>query len=112
MFVWSPVHSCTHWLRPRNSPSPPAFGLIYEGAYWSAKIDVTSLCNPLTPPLHHLPANIGKASPAGQREDRPRERAYCNPDGHLPMAVEGGGGWSHISKTQSIHNYELVEYPT
>ncbi len=25
------VHSCTHWLRPRNPP-PPAFGLIYEGA--------------------------------------------------------------------------------
>ncbi len=26
----------------RNSPPPPAFGLIYEGAYWSAKIDVIS----------------------------------------------------------------------
>jgi hypothetical protein len=26
------VHSCTHWLRPRRSPLPPAFGLIYEGA--------------------------------------------------------------------------------
>jgi hypothetical protein len=26
------LYSCTHWLRPRNSPSPPAFGLIYEGA--------------------------------------------------------------------------------
>ncbi len=26
------VHSCTHWLRPRNSPPPPAIGLIYEGA--------------------------------------------------------------------------------
>ncbi len=29
------VHSCTHWLRPRNSPTPPpAFGLIliYEGS--------------------------------------------------------------------------------
>ncbi len=25
------VHSCVHWLRPRNSPPPPAFGLIYEG---------------------------------------------------------------------------------
>jgi hypothetical protein len=23
---------CTHCLRPRNSPSPPAFGLKYEGA--------------------------------------------------------------------------------
>jgi hypothetical protein len=25
------VHSCTHWLRPRN-PHPPAFGLVYEAA--------------------------------------------------------------------------------
>ncbi len=25
-------HSCTHWLRQRNPPPPPAFGLIYEGA--------------------------------------------------------------------------------
>jgi len=31
--VWIHVHSCTHWLRPRNlpPPSPLAFGLIYEG---------------------------------------------------------------------------------
>ncbi len=27
-----PVHSCTHWLIPRNSPPPPAFGFKYEGA--------------------------------------------------------------------------------
>ncbi len=34
---------CSHWLRPRN-PSPPlAFGLTYEGRYWSAKIDDISL---------------------------------------------------------------------
>ncbi len=25
------VHSCTHWLRPRNAPYPPALGLVYEG---------------------------------------------------------------------------------
>ncbi len=33
-FIWAPVYSCTHWLRPHNSPPPhpPAFGLIYEGA--------------------------------------------------------------------------------
>jgi hypothetical protein len=30
-FVWVPVYSCTHWLKPRNLPSP-AFGLICEGA--------------------------------------------------------------------------------
>jgi hypothetical protein len=24
-----PVHSCSHWLRPRN-PSLPALGLLYE----------------------------------------------------------------------------------
>jgi hypothetical protein len=26
------VHSCTHWLRTRPPPHPPALGLIYEGA--------------------------------------------------------------------------------
>ncbi len=26
------VHSCIHWLRPRNLSPPPALGLIYEGA--------------------------------------------------------------------------------
>jgi hypothetical protein len=31
-FIWAPVHSCTHWLRPRNFPPPPAFELIYESA--------------------------------------------------------------------------------
>jgi hypothetical protein len=30
--IWAPVYSCTHWLKPRNSPPPHAFGLIYEGA--------------------------------------------------------------------------------
>jgi hypothetical protein len=30
--LWLYVHSCTHWLRLRNSLLPPAFGLIYEGA--------------------------------------------------------------------------------
>ncbi len=38
------VHSRTHWLRPRTPPPPsPAFGLKYEGAIWSAKIDDISL---------------------------------------------------------------------
>ncbi len=27
------MYSCPHWLRPRNSPFPPAFGLIYEGGF-------------------------------------------------------------------------------
>ncbi len=31
-FIWAPVYSCTHWLRPRNSPLPTAFGLICEDA--------------------------------------------------------------------------------
>jgi hypothetical protein len=26
------VRSCTHWLRPRNPPYPPALGLVFEGA--------------------------------------------------------------------------------
>jgi hypothetical protein len=38
-------HSCTHCLRPRNSPLPPHLDSYYEGAmaYWSAKIDDISL---------------------------------------------------------------------
>jgi hypothetical protein len=40
------VYSCTHWLRPRNSPPPPAFGLIYEGAIGQPR-QTTSLCKPL-----------------------------------------------------------------
>ncbi len=27
-FIWAPVYSCTHWLRPRNSPSPLHLGAI------------------------------------------------------------------------------------
>jgi hypothetical protein len=45
-FIWAPVYSCTHWLRPRNSPPPPAFGLTYEGAIGQPR-ETTSLCNPL-----------------------------------------------------------------
>ncbi len=41
-FIWAPVYSCTHWLRPCNPP-PPAFGLIYEGAIGQP----IGLCNPL-----------------------------------------------------------------
>ncbi len=25
-FIFAPVYSCTHWLRPRNSPPPPHLG--------------------------------------------------------------------------------------
>ncbi len=32
-FIWAPVYSCTHWLRPLPPPPhPSAFGLIYKGA--------------------------------------------------------------------------------
>jgi hypothetical protein len=37
------VHSCIHWLRPRNPSNPPAFGLVYEGAIGQAKTDDISL---------------------------------------------------------------------
>ncbi len=40
------MYSCTHWLRTRNSPHPPAFGLIDEGAIGQPR-ETTSLCNPL-----------------------------------------------------------------
>ncbi len=31
------LHSCTHWIRLRNPPPPPAFGIIYDGA--TANVD-------------------------------------------------------------------------
>ncbi len=41
------VHSCTHWLGPRNTtPRPPVFGLIYEGAVGQPR-QTTSLSDPL-----------------------------------------------------------------
>jgi hypothetical protein len=40
------VHSCTHWLRPRNHPLPPRIWAHIRGRYWSAKIETTSLCDP------------------------------------------------------------------
>ncbi len=46
------VHCYSHWLRPSI---PPAFGLIYQGRYWSAKIDDISLKPPL---LHFKRANL------------------------------------------------------
>ena len=42
-FIWAPVYSCTHCLRPRNSP---AFGLVSEGTIGQPRW-TTSLCNPL-----------------------------------------------------------------
>jgi hypothetical protein len=46
-YIWAPVYSCTHWLRPRNSPLFPAFGLIYEGAIGQPRL-TTYLCNSLS----------------------------------------------------------------
>ncbi len=52
-FIWAPcqvicIAVYTHWLRPRNPPSPRIRTRI-RGRYWSEKIDdTTSLCNPCT----------------------------------------------------------------
>ncbi len=41
------VHSCAHWLRPPNSPSPsPRIWAHKRGRYWSAKLDDISLQPP------------------------------------------------------------------
>ncbi len=48
MFIWAP---CAQLYLFAETPSSPAFGLIYEGRYWSAKIDDLSLW-PLG--LYHL----------------------------------------------------------
>jgi hypothetical protein len=43
------VHSCTHWLRPRNSLPPPAFGLVLSRALLVSKTrrHIFVSCNPL-----------------------------------------------------------------
>jgi hypothetical protein len=53
-FIWAPchvmyIHSCTHWLRPRNPSHPPALGSVYKGPIGQQR-KTTSLCNP--PVLH------------------------------------------------------------
>jgi hypothetical protein len=38
------VYSCTHWLRPRDSPPPhPRIWAQIRGRYWSAKVGDISL---------------------------------------------------------------------
>ncbi len=43
-FIWASVYSCTHWLRPRNPPSPPYLGLYTRALLVSQD---RPLCNPL-----------------------------------------------------------------
>ncbi len=43
------VHSCTHWLRPRNNPPPPRIWAHMQGRYWSAEIDDISSWPPESP---------------------------------------------------------------
>jgi hypothetical protein len=62
------VHSCTNWLRPRNSPPPPpAFGLALRGRYWSATIDDISL----EPPVMNAPPGelAGSTGPGNRIEE-------------------------------------------
>ncbi len=53
-FIWAPVYRCTHWLRSRNCPPPPAFGPVYEGAICQPR-QMTTLCNPLPMANYYLP---------------------------------------------------------
>ncbi len=41
------MHSCTHWLRPRNSPPSPRIWAHIRGRYWPAKIDDISVQPPV-----------------------------------------------------------------
>ncbi len=69
-FIWAPVYICTHWLRPRNSPPPPTFGLIYGGAIghpkWSEEVSLSDLTkiirhgNPLPDPVNAPPLLLSK----------------------------------------------------
>jgi hypothetical protein len=62
------VHSYTHWLRPRNPPPPPTFGLVYEGA-----IGKQSLCNPVVHgKLKNLKADLIDVEPVSPAHEEPR----------------------------------------
>ncbi len=56
-FIWAPCHVISTAVligwdpAARNSPPPPAFGLVLRGRYWSIKVE-TYLCNPLVPSNH------------------------------------------------------------
>jgi hypothetical protein len=42
------MHSCTHWLRPRDSPPLSRIWTRIRGRYWSANIDDISFYVPET----------------------------------------------------------------
>ncbi len=74
------VHSCPHWLRPRELPPPlsPAFGLIYEGRYWSAKIDDISLYCTVVISVSGTIQKIGQDVYLGERRKVRGERGLVN----------------------------------
>ena len=61
------MYSCTHWLRPRNSPPFPAFGLIYMRAVLVSQDRRHLLVTPC--PLR----NDQRGSPGATQEDGERE---------------------------------------
>jgi hypothetical protein len=83
------VHSCTHWLRLRNSPPPPSphIWAHIRGRYWSTKIDDISLWTPASP--------VSKLSPF-------LSLPVCRPNSLLTWFFFGGGGgaWSPIIRPQ------------
>ncbi len=66
MFIWAPVYTCTHWLRPRarNPPFPPHLGSIYEGRALLVSQDGRHLSvTPWLKPTPKPPSMIGSHPP-------------------------------------------------
>ncbi len=56
-FIWAPVYSCTHWLKPRNSPLLPHLG---EGAILVSQDRRHLFVSPWVSPVLHPPTGCRK----------------------------------------------------
>ncbi len=65
------VHSCTHQLRPHNSPPSPHLGSYYEGPIGQQR-QTTSLCYPLITRNQKPTIFVGSQAKPRHKEDEPR----------------------------------------
>ncbi len=87
------VHSCTHWLRPRNPPPPiPRIWAHIRGRYWSAKTDDISLW----PPWLHYFTGVRLCWPVSERR---REWEW----GRGQVAVSVHDGWERWDGVMGWH---------